>query len=141
MFRILFVILALFPSALLADNPLKKTEQNARYQSILESGPTRVTDRGNYLIVEVLENDNKDMAEWYFFTKLDHPADPGMVYVRLLTDTGEARMESIGTHGPDEDAFNEFHILVDQAMLKLIKGALHEPPNKPVQPSADAPAD
>jgi hypothetical protein len=121
-----------------ADNPLSKVDQNAKYQDVLASSPTRVTSGVDFLVVEVMDNSNKDLAEWYFFTKPEHPADPGIVHVRLVTEGGEMRMESIGTHGRDEDAFNEFHQFVNKSMLQLIRGASRKSPNNELQPTADA---
>lgn len=129
MLRAILAILVCIPVVVLADNPLTKEAQNRKYLGVLGADRTRIIHRGDYLIVEKFP-EKQDFLEWYFFTKPGHPADPGIVHVRLIIENGESRVESIGTHGPDEAAFQEFHKFVNERMLQLIREVGRKPPNK-----------
>lgn len=111
--------LLVLPSLLGAQELLTKAAQQERYNALISREGAEVTDGGDFIVVQ-----SPATNQLVAFTKLWHPADPGIVEITIYRDGRDIRVRSHGEHGTKEAAFNQFHAEMNRELIPVARKML-----------------
>lgn len=91
------------------------------YDDIIIEKDVKVTDKGNYVLVDAA---NKKSLKFYAFTKATHPGHPGYIEWDIRIENGQSYLDTHGRHGENGKEFHLFESTMNKIMVNYVKHTL-----------------
>ena len=113
--NVILLLICLSSSVFSAD-ALTEKQLDKQFNEVTSMAEASINDRGTYLVVTLPKTN-----EFVAFTKVSHPAHPGILRIRIFEENGELKFSSAGKWGENEKEFLKFQNETNQRFIEYFK--------------------
>jgi len=110
------LLLICLSSSVFAADALTEKQLDKQFNEVTSMAEASINDRGTYLVVTLPKTN-----EFVAFTKVSHPAHPGILRIRIFEENGELKFTSAGKWGENEKEFLKFQNETNQRFIEYFK--------------------